>query len=131
MSDDLTKAIMGTYNAASERLGEMHRAVVDLLPDLTPDEMGTWSDIEERIKEHHDQTKQLFDDINVLRSTDPKSYFERLHASIERQTDVIKSFNDEIFKLVRNHSKAVQDWKENHPPDSLRQIKRHTTDRTR
>jgi hypothetical protein len=123
MSDELLKTLLADYNSASDRLGEMHRAVRQLLADLTPDELLVWSDIEQRITEYHQRTKRLFDEINVLRTTDPVAYFGRLHASLEHEADQIKTFNNEIFALVKNHAKAVEDWKEKYPPDSPRQIK--------
>jgi hypothetical protein len=106
MSDDLIDALIAEQNLASRRLSEVHRAVLELLSNLTPDEMRIWNRIDERAKQHHDQMDQAYLDVNTIRTIDPETYFERMRALLERDSDETKSLANDIASLVRNHYKA-------------------------
>jgi hypothetical protein len=106
MADDLIDALIVQQNLASKRLSEMHKAVRELLADLTPNEMITWNRIDERAKQHHAQMNQAYGDVNTIRTTDPKTYFERMYALLERDADQIKSLANDIMELVNNHPKG-------------------------
>lgn len=109
MPEDLLDSLVAELNLASSKLGEMHKAVVQLLSELTRDEMTTWNQINERLKQHHEQMNEAFLEVNVLRTTDPDGYFGRMAALLERDADEIRMFTRDIMNLVNNHKPKKPD----------------------
>lgn len=83
----------------------MHKAIKILLADFSPDEMGAWRKLEQQSKRHHRESSKALDEINIIRTTDPMTYINRLYAVFERSTDETKRLASEMKKLVDSHYK--------------------------
>ena len=103
VNDDLIRVLASAFNQASERLSDMHQAVLKLISELTADERAKWKKIEARAKEHSKRMKKAYFNVGPLRKKNPRIYFERTAAVIERDTDEIKAITKDIMALIEHH----------------------------
>lgn len=100
---DLTDTLMAQDNAESAKVTAMHKAIKQLLAEFTPAELEEWRKIESDANRHHRQSGKALDDIDTIRSSDPETYINRLHATLERSQEESKRLADEMKALVDRH----------------------------
>jgi hypothetical protein len=96
----LTDTLIAQANAELSRMADMHEAIKKLLANFTPEELAIWNDLERQAELHHRQSGDALDDIYTIRDSDPETYINRLHASIERSTDETKRLTNAMKALV-------------------------------